>query len=105
MNLWAWQGESDDYNTKMKKNYCMQIDKIANISFEAAFVPLDGRQESYAYGGMDYFLEKVNVRHVFPMHMWKKYDLIKAYKEDRKGKLSVKTIHEISCEEQSFKWR
>lgn len=104
LNLWAWQGEPDEYNEKMKRNYCGQIDKIKDISFELAFVPLDSRQEVYAYGGMDYFLEKVNAKHVFPMHMWKQYQMILQYKKDRQGKLPVEVIGEIGEEGQSFEW-
>lgn len=102
LNLWAWEGESNSYNEKMKKNYCMQIDKLHDVHFDIAFVPLDSRQEAYAYGGMDYFMEKVKVSHVFPMHMWGKYELILKYKDDRKNGMDVSVIHEISGKGKSF---
>ena len=43
---------------------------MKGIHFDAAFVPLDPRQEDHYADGMIYFLEKVECEAVFPMHYW-----------------------------------
>ena len=91
LNWWHWEDEALEYNENMKQAYCHEINKIAGWHFDVAFVPLDPRlSEAYCYG-MDYFLDKVIVSTVFPMHMWEQYDWIKKYNEH-----SQKQIMEIS---------
>ena len=86
LNWWHWEGESLEYNRNMESMYCSEIDKIAGRYFDVAFVPLDPRLgEAYRYG-LDYFCQKVNVEHVFPMHMWGQYDCIQKYKENFNNK-------------------
>lgn len=88
LNNWHWEGETEDYNHRMKTAYEKEIDKIVGTHFHAAFVPLDPRLDK-AYGyGMDYFLERVGDEcdAIFPMHMWEKYEYIHAYLETEIGK-------------------
>lgn len=46
---------------------------------DAAFLPLDPRQEEYEFYGMEYYLEHVPMKHVFPMHFWDQYDIISRF--------------------------
>ncbi len=79
LNWWHWEGEPDPWNPNVEKAYKKEIDKLANISFDVAFVPLDPRlQDAYWYG-LGYFEEKVKARHIFPMHFWEDYDVIPRY--------------------------
>ena len=46
----------------------------------AAMAPLDPRLGEGSEGlGIEYLLKNVTVQHVFPMHMWKKYEVIDRY--------------------------
>ena len=44
-----------------------------------AFVPLDVRQEKDYARGMLYFLEKVPVERVYPMHYWEHPEVIERF--------------------------
>lgn len=81
LNWWHWKGETASWNETMEKDYKREIDSIAGTRFNAAFVPLDPRLEEACGWGMDYFLERTDAEHVFPMHMWDRYECIRKYKE------------------------
>ena len=65
LNDWHWEGETE-----------VDIDKIKGAHFEAAFVPLDPRQEEHYADGMLYFLKHVDCSAVFPMHYWNEPSVI-----------------------------
>ena len=46
----------------------------------AAMAPLDPRLGEESEGlGIEELMRQIGVRHVFPMHMWKKYEVIDRY--------------------------
>ena len=76
LNDWTWEGEPDDDNRRMRENYRREIDKLSGRRIDAAFVPLDPRQETHYADGMLYFLSTVDAKRVYPMHYWKKSGVI-----------------------------
>lgn len=75
LNDWVWQGEAQKYNKNMTELYRKEIDKIKE-HIDVAFLPLDVRQEKWYYCGMKYFMDKVMVENVFPMHFWDDFSVI-----------------------------
>ena len=86
LHWWHWPGDPEDLNKVRGDNYKKQIAFLENEQIDVSFVVLDPRQEEAGGWGMDYFLQKVNSRYIFPMHCWEKYDLIKQYKEKNDSK-------------------
>lgn len=80
LNNWWWEGEDKAWNHNMEANYKREMEKMAGRSADVAFVPLDPRLGQWFYLGMQGFMEKVNAKHVFPMHFWKDYSIIEAMK-------------------------
>ena len=80
LHNWIWQEEGDSWNESVSEKYQNEIDKLKDKIIDVAFLPLDPRQGDWFNQGMDYFLDVVSVKHVFPMHFWKQYDIIKKYK-------------------------
>lgn len=91
LNLWHWEEEGDAYCAAMAASYRQAMEKLSAAVrdeaadtgcppfLDAAMVPMDPRLED-AYGlGITELLRHVNVRYVFPMHMWQKYDWIERY--------------------------
>ncbi|MCI7041266.1 MAG: MBL fold metallo-hydrolase [Lachnospiraceae bacterium] len=80
LNDWVWKGEPEQYNKQMTGNYRHEIDLLCKLlkgnTLDVAFLPLDPRQENDYAKGMLYFLKKVNVRQVYPMHYWEKPEII-----------------------------
>lgn len=82
LNWWHWEGESAAFNDAQKTNYQEEIAQLSGECFDIAFIPLDGRLENAYYMGMDYFLQNVEVKKVFPMHMWDDFSYIARYKKE-----------------------
>ena len=76
LNDWHWEGETEADNRHMTSMYRAEIDKIKGAHFDAAFVPLDPRQEEHYADGMLYFLKHVDCNAVFPMHYWNEPSVI-----------------------------
>ncbi|MEY8354381.1 MBL fold metallo-hydrolase [Lachnospiraceae bacterium 54-53] len=81
LNNWRWEGEPESWNDSMAKKYSEQVDKMAGMHMDAAFLPLDPRQEEAFYLGFHEFMEKTKVDHAFPMHCWGDFSVIKRLKE------------------------
>lgn len=81
LNLWLWDGESEEYNQNMTRKYFTQLEKLRGKEIDIAFVPLDSRQGKHTFAGMESFLEYTETKHVFPMHMWEEYHIIADFLE------------------------
>jgi L-ascorbate metabolism protein UlaG (beta-lactamase superfamily) len=79
LNWWHWEGESKAWNRNMEVNYKREIDRLMDKKITIAFVPLDSRLgEAYRYG-IDYFIDKVDAKVIFPMHFWEENEVIERY--------------------------
>lgn len=76
LNDWVWEGESAQYNKQMTGSYRHEIDMLKDTPVDVAFLPLDTRQEKDYARGILYFLKKVRVAKVYPMHYWEKPEVI-----------------------------
>jgi L-ascorbate metabolism protein UlaG (beta-lactamase superfamily) len=81
LNNWRWEGEPEDWNLAMAKQYSEEVDKMEDIEIDVAFLPLDPRQENAFYLGFDEFMRKNRVSRVFPMHCWGDFSVIKRLKD------------------------
>lgn len=81
LNWWRWEGETEEFNRYQEKTYKEQIDLLSGRRIDLAFVVMDPRQEQDKYLGIDYFMQKAEAEYVMPMHLWKRYELIREYKE------------------------
>ncbi len=102
LNNWAWEGESDSWNASMAKNYREQISLMKDIAVEAAFLPLDPRQEKHFHLGFDEYMKKVDVLHAFPMHCWGDFSVIDKLKSMDCSAEYRDKIMEIRKDGQSF---
>lgn len=76
LNNWTWEEEPKNWNESMAKKYTAQVDKMAGLHVDVAFLPLDPRQGDNFYLGMDEFMRKVDVEMAFPMHCWGDFSVI-----------------------------
>ena len=102
LHLWLWEEEGEEYMSKMREDFDRFTAPLKGREVDAAFLPLDGRLEEHTCDGMDAFLSMMQVLHCFPMHLWKEYERIPAYKEARTGRFPGTVIHEISGPGQVF---
>ncbi|MGL5694198.1 MAG: MBL fold metallo-hydrolase [Peptostreptococcaceae bacterium] len=103
LNWWHWEGENSDYvNNEAEQMYKKEIEKIKNIFFDVAFVPLDPRQGEQFYYGFDTFMKSTNTKIVFPMHCWDDYTVISKLKKLDCSDTYLEKIIDISYKNQEF---
>lgn len=79
LNDWVWEGETEQYNKQMTGSYRHEIDMLKDTPVDVAFLPLDPRQEKDYAKGILYFLNKVKVKTVYPMHYWEQPEIIEKF--------------------------
>ena len=79
LNWWHWNQDPVERNLERARNFKREIDRMKGIPIDAAFVPLDPRQEDAYRFCMDYCMETLDAAHVFPMHFWGDHELAKIY--------------------------
>ncbi len=102
LNDWRWKEESEDWNQKMKKSFRKCIEPLRDRKIDAAFVPLDVRQEEYYNCGMDYFLELTETKRVYPMHFWGQPEITERWFEEHPQHPKRRSIVRITGEGEVF---
>lgn len=75
LNWWHWEGEPEEDNTRMRRAYQSEINKLQEEKIDAAFVPVDPRLGEQYCWGLDCFMKRTDTKRVFPMHFWEKYSV------------------------------
>ena len=102
LNWWHWNGEPDEDNEYYKKTFQEEIRRLEGTKIDVAFMLLDPRQEDKYCWGMNYFLEKVHPRRVFPMHCFGSYKITKHYLGCSDGKHWRDVVYEITGPSEEF---
>ncbi len=84
LNDWSLDETAPDYslqrNKQMAGSYRHEINLlqewICGTPLDAAFLPLDPRLGTHYSDGILYFLKKINVKKVYPMHYWDRPEII-----------------------------
>jgi len=82
LNWWHWNGEPDEDNTAMAKNYKQQVDLLQGKQIDLGFIPVDPRLEEHYSRGLVYFMQVVGAEVVFPMHFGGDYSVFERLKKD-----------------------
>lgn len=72
-------------NLERAINFKREIDRLKGLPIDVAFIPLDPRQEDAYRFCMDYCMETLDAKHVFPMHFWGNHKLCRTYQSSIKG--------------------
>lgn len=75
LNDWHWNEESDEWNLRMCGRYKKFIQPLEGEAIDAAFIPLDPRQEENYALGLEWFLQIADCQRIYPMHTWGQYEL------------------------------
>lgn len=102
LHWWHWIGEPEQDNEEMKKMYLNEMKKLEGHHYDIAFLVLDPRQEGAFDWGFDYFLKHTDTDVAFPMHFWKDYSVIDAYKYSDKAKEVRHKVMDVCREGQTF---
>lgn len=90
LNDWQWKGEKPGINAGYRARYQKEIELLKGKEIDAAFLPLDPRQEEYFADGFDWFMKQITVKWAFPMHCWDDFTVI--------GKLKKLKCAQMYCD-------
>lgn len=102
LNWWSWEGDVESRNASLEFKYTMEIDRLKNRKIDVAFVPLDSRLNTAFYKGIDYFARNINAQLIFPMHMWRKYEIVERLKRSEITKNYRHRIVAVEKENESW---
>ena len=77
LHWWYWEGEDPSWNKTMTADYKKEMQYVKDKTIDLAFTLLDPRQEKDYALGMNHFLSLTHTKHLFPMHFWDDFYIIK----------------------------
>lgn len=103
LNYWHWEGElTDEENYNMGLSYKTELNKIKGLNFDVSFIPLDPRQGKQYSLGFDTFMNTVNTKYAFPMHLWNDYSTVDKLLSDDISKNYRDKIIKVSKDFEEF---
>jgi len=75
LHLWLWRENLND-DRNMQTAFEKEMEKLRGLTIDAAFLPLDPRQERDAFLGLDYTARLSNIKRIYPMHCWQEFNII-----------------------------
>ncbi len=105
LNDWSWDAASEYYseqnNRQMAGSYRHEIILLQKWldgrTLDAAFLPLDPRQGAMYNRGMLYFLKKIPVKAVYPMHYWEQPEIIQKFLQENPVYKNIMIAAEPFC--------
>ena len=85
LNDWRWPANTEEVNRTEQTDYRREMGRLSEIlhtkkgpapAIDAAFLPLDPKQEMFYCCGFDFFMRNIGAKEAWPMHCWKQYDVI-----------------------------
>ena len=106
LNYWYWEEESTIWNESQEKDYKSKLKYMQALleygkNIDMAFIPLDNRQGEFAYLGIEYFIDFVDAKKIFPMHFNGAFDIIEKLKDRLKDEDKNKIVR-IEKENEEF---
>lgn len=101
LNWWKWDEESAENNLYQEKTYKQEIDSI-HQKIDLALLVVDSRQEDDYLLGLTYFLKKVTVRNIIPMHYFGDYKISAKLKQELLIQASPVRFYLPSYQNQTF---
>ena len=81
LNDWCWTNVQRSRNVSMQQRYFAELEDLRAAlregleKLDLAMLPMDPVLGEGQFQGPVEFLERVRVRHAFPMHMWERYSV------------------------------
>ncbi len=102
LNWWHWDEESKAWNNDMAARFKYEISLLKEINIDIAFLTADPRQEEAELLGLNWFIDHVNVKTVFPMHFWDDYTIMDRIKKEAQNKPDLNKVRLISKRGEAF---
>ncbi len=68
LNWWHWKGDTKANNRLAAKGFHKELERVAGLTIDVAFFPVDSRLEEYRTLGVEAFCQNTTVRQLVAMH-------------------------------------
>ena len=102
LNWWYWNGEPEEDNEYMIRSYKEEVERLRGRDIDLAFLLLDPRQEDKYCKGINYFIEEIHPKVVFPMHAFGEYKISRHYLNCDDGRAYQGIVREITRAGEEF---
>lgn len=68
LNWWHWKGDTEENNRLAAEGFHKELERLAGLTLDVAFFPVDSRLEEYRALGVEAFCQKTTVRQLVAMH-------------------------------------
>lgn len=102
LNHWVWDRYSKEEQDHMKVWFESEVDKFKNEKVDIVMMVVDPRMKDYYYLTGEYFLENIDAKYYFPMHMWEEFSISKKFKKKFKDEFEDKEIVVIHHDNEEF---
>lgn len=102
LNWWYWNGEPEDDNEYMIRSYKEEVALLKGREIDLAFLLLDPRQEDKYCKGINYFMDEIHPKAVFPMHAFGEYKISRHYLNCDDGRPYQGIVREITKAGEEF---
>ncbi len=76
LHLWLWDGAPAISKRAVEISFRMEMNLLKDEVIDAAFLPVDPRQEKNGTLGFDFAMKSLNIKKAFPMHFWNTPDYV-----------------------------
>lgn len=102
LNWWAWDDNEPDYDKWMKDTYLGEVEKMSGRVVDIAFLPVDRRLEETIFLGADAYMRRVEVKKMFPIHMFGDFGVGRELAENEISEPYRDRIIDIDADGQEF---
>ncbi len=83
LHLWVWQRSSAIERRFVEIAFTRELQLLKGVDIDAAFLPLDPRQEEHGSLGFDHAMRNLKIKKAFPMHFWEQPEYVKDFVESK----------------------
>lgn len=68
LNWWHWKGDTEENNRLAAAGFHKELERLAGVTMDVAFFPVDSRLEEYRALGVEAFCQQTKVHQLVAMH-------------------------------------
>ena len=102
LNHWVWDRYTKEEQQNMKEWFEKEVDYLKNEKTDVVMMVVDPRMKDSYYLTGKYFLENIESKYFFPMHMWEDFKISEKFKEKFQNEYKDKKIMVIHHDNETF---
>lgn len=102
LSHWVWDRYTKQEQLNMKEWFEREVDYFKDEKTDIVMMVVDPRMKDKYYLTAEYFLEKINAKYYFPLHMWNNFNISQKLKDKLQDKFKYKKIMVVHHDNEEF---